>query len=331
MRNTIDIGPSGQQFHLHPRLIVAAVLVILALLVVSSLLYSVDTESVGVVMRFGRYLKTTEPGLHMKLPLGIDRVTQVKTQRQEKQEFGFRTMEAGVQTRYLDHTQDPRLLDESLMVTGDLNAAVVEWIVQYRIDNPRDYLFNVRKPEETLRDTAESVMRQVVGDRTVDEVLTVGRQDIEVAAREELQKLMNEYAMGIHIEQLQLQDVNPPDKVKPSFNDVNQAQQEREKTINEARAKYNAAVPRASGEAEQKIQEAEGYALQRTNEAEGDAEKFNAVFAAYQKAPGVTRKRIYLETMGDVLPAAGRKFVVDPNAPGLLPFLQLQAGEEVKK
>ena len=330
MRDTIDIG-SGRTVQFRPRLIVIVVVAFLALLFLSSMFYSVETESVGVVVRFGRFQSTTEPGLHMKLPLGIDKVVEVKTQRQEKQEFGFRTELAGVRTVYRDHTQDRSLLEESLMVTGDLNAGVVEWIVQYRIDQPRDYLFNVRHPEDTLRDAAESVMRQVVGDRTVDEVLTVGRQEIEVEAGEALQTLMNEYAMGIRIEQLQLQDVNPPDKVKPSFNEVNQAQQERERTINEARAEYNKSVPRASGEAEQKVQEAEGYALQRTNEAEGDAGRFNVVYAAFAKAPDVTRRRIYLETLGKVIPNVGRKFIIDPDAPGLLPFLQLQTGEEVQR
>ena len=214
------------------------------------------------------------------------------------------------------------------MVTGGLNAASVEWIVQYRRDDAQKYLFNVRDPEETLRDASESVMRKIVGDRTVDEVLTVGRQEVASEAQIKLQALMDEYEMGIRIEQLVLQNVTPPEQVRASFSEVSQAQQEKEKLINEAKAEYNSVVPKASGEADQKIQAAEGYAIERINRANGDRERFVAVLEQYRKSPEITRRRIYLETMAEILPKLGKKYIIDENSRGVLPLLQLNAGEE---
>ncbi|MCL5271700.1 MAG: FtsH protease activity modulator HflK [bacterium] len=303
-------------------MLVPAILVLLV--VVFSAFYTVDPEEVGVVLRLGKYHVTAQPGLHFKLPLGIDRVTYVPILRQEKEEFGFRTHETGVRTEYVDPGEKPELLLESLMVTGDLNSAMVEWIVQYRIKEPRDFLFNVMDPVETLRYVSESVMREVVGDHTVDEVLTVGRTQIATMVEQKLQQVVNEYKVGIQIERVVLQDVNPPDPVKASFNDVNQAQQERERMINEARSEYNKVVPRAKGEAEQTISEAEGYAIRRVNEAEGDATRFNAILAEYLKAPDVTRRRLYLETMGEVIPRLGHKYIIDENSRGVLPLMQLE-------
>jgi membrane protease subunit HflK len=308
------------------RVVLLAVVVVLAILVVLTSFYTIKSEEVGVVLRFGRYLATTDPGLHAKMPLGIDQVLPVPVLRQEKQEFGFRTLQAGVKTTYSGKSFD----EESLMVTGDLNAASVEWIIQYRIHDPKAYLFDVRNAEVTLRDASEAVMRKVVGDHTVDEVLTVGRQEISADARTKLQALMDEYRIGIRIEQVLLQSVSPPEPVKASFNEVNQAQQELERMINEARADYNRVIPRAAGVAQQRTEEAEGYALQRVNQAEGDAANFNAVYAEYRKAPEVTRRRIYLETMAEVIPKIGQKYIVDEQTQGILPLLQLKA-EEVAK
>lgn len=217
------------------------------------------------------------------------------------------------------------------MVTGDLNSASVEWAVQFRIKDPQAFLFNVRDAVNTLRAASEASMRKVVGDRTVDEVLTVGRSQIEYEARIGLQALADEYKMGIAIDQLILQTVKPPDpQVKEAFEDVNKAQQESESLVNEARGDYNRAVPKARGEALQRIQEAEGYALQRVNQAEGDAANFNAVFAEYAKAPEATRRRIYLETMSEIVTKMGQKYVVDDQAKGLLPLLQLNNTEAPK-
>ena len=298
----------------------AAVAAIALLLSIFSALYQVQPEEVGVVLRFGKYVRTEEPGLRAKLPF-IENVLKVPVQRQLKHEFGFRTIDPAVRTQFAP--ADRRLADESVMLTGDLNVAVVEWIVQYRVSDPYLFLFKVRNLDDTFRAMNEAVMREVVGDRTVTEVLTVGRQEIESRVTELLQKLTNQYEMGITIDQVVLQDVNPPDPVKPSWDEVNQAQQQRDRMINEARGEYNRVIPRARGEAEQAILQAEGYALDRVNRAEGDTLRFIAIHTAYRLAPDVTRRRMYLETMQRILPAVGRKLYVDKDTTGILPLLSL--------
>lgn len=285
--------------------------------------YQIGPEEVGVVLRFGKYVRTTDPGLHFKAPF-IEEMLRVPVQRQLKQEFGFRTSEVGVRTEYAD--REGQLGEESVMLTGDLNVAVVEWIVQYRVSDPYEYLFRVRNLESTFRAMTEAVMRETVGDRTVTEVVTVGRQEIEAAVEARLQDMANQYQMGITIDQVVLQDVNPPDPVKPSWDEVSQAQQQRDRLINEALAEYNAVIPRARGEAEQTVLQAEGYALDRVNRAQGEASRFSAVEAAYRQAPNVTRQRLYLETMQRILPQVGRKVFVAEDANGVLPLLSLDSG-----
>ena len=287
--------------------------------------YTVAADSEGVVLRFGKYLKTVQPGLHFKLPFGVDTVTIVPTRRQLKLEFGFTT--PGYLTNPVQPSQDP--MEEKSMVTGDLNAALVEWVVQYRIDDPRQYLFEVRNPGETLRDVSEAAMREVIGDRTVDEVITIGRQDIEVEALARMQELSKRYHLGIRVDQVQLKNVNPPAQVQASFNEVNKAQQDRENAINIANGEYNKVVPRAKGQADETIRAAEGYRFKRVNEAEGNVAAFSAVLEQYIKAPDITRTRLYLETMGDVLPGTGQKIIVDDSLRQLLPVLPLsnKAGE----
>ncbi len=302
-----------------PRFFRLALAALLGILLIATTFYQVQPEAVGVVLRFGRYVRTTEPGLHMKLPL-VESVQRVPVQRQLKQEFGFRTEEAAVRTRF----SEANFNDESMMLTGDLNVAIVEWIVQYRVSDPYQFLFKVRNPEDTFRAMNEALMRQVVGDRTVTEVLTVGRQEIETRMEEELQALAKQYELGLTVEQVVLQDVNPPDPVKPSWDAVNQAQQQRDRLINEARAEYNKVVPRAKGEAEQAILQAQGYALDRVNRSQGDSARFKSIYDSYRKAPEVTRRRMYLETMQRVLPQIGGKIYVDKDAKGILPLLPLQ-------
>jgi membrane protease subunit HflK len=299
---------------------------VLAVVLLVSSFYTVDPEQVGLVLRFGKFVRSTDPGLHMKLPFGIESVTKVPVQRQLKQEFGFRTERADVRTQYSAANYN----QESMMLTGDLNSAEVEWVVQYRVVDPYKYLFRVRNVTETFRAMGEAVMRKVVGDRTVNEILTVGRQEAADLAKQQLQQLCDQYETGIKVEQVVLQDVNPPDPVKPSFNEVNQAQQEKEKLINDAQAQYNKVIPKAKGQALQTVQEAEGYALDRVNRASGDSARFVSIYDAYMRAPEVTRKRIYLETMNDVLPKVERKIVVDDKVKGLLPLLNLN-GNPVSK
>jgi membrane protease subunit HflK len=309
--------------------IVIAVL-ILAALGAWTAYYTVPSDSVAVVQRFGKYLKEVPPGLHFKLPLGADLATIVPVKRQLKQEFGFTT--PGASDPYQsphDGRRDTRR--ETEMVTGDLNAALVEWVVQYRISDPVKFLFEVREPSETLRYVSESVMREVVGDRTVDEVITIGRQEIETEALTKMQALSTKYAMGISIDQVQLKNINPPKPVQESFNEVNQAQQEKEKLINEARRDYNKVIPLAEGEKDQRIREADGYRLKRVNEAEGDVARFSALLAEYTKAPEVTRRRIYIETLQDIMPGIRSKIIVDEQTSGILPLLNLDTQQGVLK
>ncbi|UJP66038.1 FtsH protease activity modulator HflK [Mongoliitalea daihaiensis] len=280
---------------------------------------TVGPEEEGVVIQLGKYNRTVDPGLSFIIPFGVETMYKIPVQRQLKQEFGFRTTNAGAQTQYSKSSFG----DESMMLTGDLNLSDVEWVVQYRIVDSYRYLFRVRNAEKTLRDMSEAAMRKIVGDRTVNEVLTVGRQEVASSVEALLQKMCDEYENGIRIDQVVLQDVNPPEPVKPSFNAVNQAQQERETLINQAEAEYNRVIPRARGEAEETVQLAEAYALNRVNRAKGEAERFNALFDAYIKSPEVTKQRIYLETMERVLPKIGNKIIVDEKGNNVLPLLNI--------
>lgn len=307
--------------------VVAFMIAAAVLLGAWSSFYTVPAESEGVVLRFGLYLKTTEPGLRFKLPFRIDQVAIVPVRRQLKQEFGFAT---GGYSDPAQATSRAEQEEEKSMVTGDLNAALVEWVIQYRINDPKDFLFNVRNPKETLRDVSESVMREVVGDRTVDEVITIGRQEIESEALVKLREIVVKYRMGLGIDQVQLKDVNPPLPVQPSFDEVNNAKQQREQQINVANGEYYREVPKAKGEADQKIRSAEGYASKRINEAQGDVARFNAMLAEYLKAPEVTRRRMHLETMTKVLPNLGSKIIIDADARQILPLLNLSGGGQSK-
>ena len=320
--------PQMPQFNLpniSPRAIRGILLLVVGVILAFGSFYQIDPDEVGVIRRFGAYSRTTDPGLHFKLPF-IEKLDKVPVQRQLKQEFGFRTVEADVRTQYREGGE---LLQESLMLTGDFNVGVVEWIVQFQIDDPYAFLFQVRDVGTTFRDMSEATMRQVVGDHSVDEVLTIGREAVAAEAKILLQELSNTYGIGISVQQLVLQDVNPPDPVKPSFNEVNEAIQEKEQLINRAWAEYNAEIPKAKGVAQQMIQEAQGYAAERVNRAQGEATRFEAIYAEYRKAPRVTRNRMYLETMNEILPRMGRKVILDEKQRGLLPLLNL--AQEVQK
>lgn len=293
-------------------------LILLAVLGGWTAYFTVPAESEGVVLRFGKYIHKVPPGLHFKFPFGIDEVVKVPTQRQLKLEFGLATAGA---TNPDQAAREPQ--QEKSMVTGDLNSALVEWVVQYRITEPETYLFEVRDPGLTLRDLSESVMREIIGDRTVDEIITIGRQEIEETALVRMRELSKRYHLGVSINQVQLKNVDPPKPVQPSFNEVNRAQQDRENAINLANGEYNKAVPRVRGEADQSIRAAEGYRFKRINEAEGDAAAFGAVLEQYVKAPDITRARIYLETLGEVLPWAKQSIIVDESVQQILPMLPL--------
>ncbi len=300
-------------------------LVLVALVGILTSVYTISAESVGVVMRFGKFSSTSDPGLRMKLPFFIDQIEEVPVRRQLKQEFGFGTRDATNNYQYASvNVQE----SEKSMVTGDSNVALVEWVVQYHIKDAYSFLFKVRNPDETLRDASESIMREVVGDRTVDEVITFGRQEIEIEAKTKLQRLVDKYEMGLNITLIQLKSVNAPLEVQASFNEVESAKQELEQAKNVATGQKLSALKAAQGKADKLVLEAEGYATQRINEAEGDVARFNAVFEEYLKAPEVTRQRLYLEALGETIPNLGRKIILDDEAQQLLPFLQIDPGSK---
>ena len=292
---------------------------LVVLLVIVTGLYSIGADEVGVVLRFGKYVRSTDPGLHLKVPFGIETVRKVKVKKVFKQEFGFRTIKAGIKTQYSSKSY----LEESIMLTGDLNVADVEWSVQFRVKDPYNFLFKIKDPEETLRAMSEAVVRKIVGDRSVTEILTLGRIDIAKDAEIGLQELLDSFESGIQIVTVQLQNVNPPEPVRPAFNEVNRAKQDKSTMINEAWEDYNKRIPRARGEAEQMIAEAEGYALKRVNQALGDVSLFNQIYKEYRLAPDVTRRRLYLETMSEILPRMEEIYIVDEDQKSILPLLEI--------
>ena len=303
-----------------PKRVMLVILGLIVLGVLATSYYTVEADEIAVVLMFGKSVRQAEPGLHFKLPLGIERAINVPVRKVFKEEFGFRTLRAGVRTQY-----DTRnFSEESQLLTGDLNIADVEWVVQYKIKDPKNFLFSVRNPQRTLRDLSESVMSRIIGDRTVSEVLTIGRIEIAAEVEVHLQQLLDLYQTGLDVASVTLQDVNPPEEVKAAFNTVNEAKQEKERLINEAWRDYNQSVPKSKGLAAKKISEAQGYALKRVNEAQGDADRFKAIYTEYQKAKEVTRRRLYLEAMQDLLPQLKEIYVIDGNANSPIPILQLK-------
>ena len=306
-----------------PKKFVGIGLIILAaIIILLTGLYTVNPEEVGVIQRFGKYLSTTQPGLHFKIPFGVDKLTKVKVKHVFKEEFGFRTIQAGVRTKYSTQSFN----NEAIMLTGDLNIADVEWIVQYRIKDPVKYLFNVRNVEETMHDVSESVVREVVGDRSVDEVIVLNRKEIADKSQIMLQEQLDIYNAGLEIVTINLQNVNPPTAVQPAFNNVNSAKQEKERIINEAWEKYNQVIPEAEGKSKRTVEEAEGYAVNRVNRANGDANRFIQMYNEYRYSKTVTRKRLYLEMMEKVLPNVEKKYIIDDKQSSILPLLNLEQG-----
>ena len=292
---------------------------LLVLLMINGGFYTVNAEEEAVVMRFGRFIGIEGAGLHFKIPLGIDQIVKIPTKRVLKQEFGFVTEQAGVRSSFSPGADK----DEAIILTGDLNVADVEWVVQYRIADPRAFLFNVEDVVSLIRDMSQSVMRTVIGDKTVNEVLTIGRKQIELESFARLQTILDGFGCGVQLTMLKLQNVNPPEEVKASFNDVNKAKQDKEKMINEANQEYNKNIPKARGEAEQMIEKAHGYALDRVNRSMGDASQFSSIWEEYRKAKEVTRKRLYLEAMLEFLPKVDELYVIDEGQRQLLPLLDL--------
>jgi len=321
----IDVGKKklGDFFKFLPWVI----LVLFVLVGFKGVIYSIGPDEVGVIQRFGKYIALSSPGLHAKVPFGIEKVTPIKVEKIFKEEFGVRTVRSGAKTEY----SSSQYFEESLMLTGDLNILDVRWIVQFKIKDPVKLLFAVRDPEDAIRDVSEVVMRRLVGDYTVDEVLTTKREEVDHLAQQEMQKILDFYQTGVAIVTVKLLDVNPPEKVKPAFNEVNEAKQEKEKMINQAWEAYNKVIPKAKGEAEKTIREAEGYSLDKINRAKGEADRFLATLAEYKKAPQITQKRLYLETLMDALPRAKEKYIIDPKQSSILPLLNLGEKGGVKQ
>ncbi len=303
---------------LNKKIFVIVVFVLFFLITAYSSFYTIDAQEEGLVLRFQKMVDIKGPGLHFKIPY-IESIIKVPVQSQLKEEFGFRTIKAGVKTEY-----DPKnYLNESLMLTKDLNVVKVEWSTQYRIKNPYLSVFKIRNCRETFRDLNEAVMRHIIGQHSVDDALTVGRATIANEAKVQLQKLCNKYETGIEVIQLVIQEVLPPDSVAPAFNEVNQALQEKEKLINEAWAEYNQVIPEAKGKAEKTIKEAKGYYQSRINHAKGDIASFLAVEAEYKKYPKITADRLYYETIQSIFQNP-REIIIISNSGNLLKLLNLQ-------
>lgn len=292
------------------------IIVVLLFVGVTGSFYTVEPDEEAVVIRLGKHKGNTQPGLHFKIPFGVDKVIKVKTKIVHQAEFGFRTESVSARrTTYSSRNFDR----ESLMLTGDLNVAEVQWVVQYQISDPFKFIFKTSEPITNIRDVAESIMRRVVGDKLVTEVLTTGRVEIATNAKTLMQDILNKYDMGISIKSIKLQDVNPPKVVQASFNDVNAAKQEQEKMLNQAEEAYNRIIPEAKGKADKLVQEAEGYASAIINRAHGDAERFQAIAKEYRKAPAITKKRIYIDTMEKVFKTMNDVTIIDSKVKGLLP------------
>lgn len=305
--------------------VITVILLVLILLAIWSSWFTVQPEETGIVQRFGKIVRTATPGLNFKWPYGIETVRLVPTARVLKEEFGFRTLSSEPGKR-AEYTASKKYKNESLMLTGDLNVIDVQWIIQYRIDDPINYLFKVRDTRKTIRDISEAIMRRVVGNRIGSDVLTVGRVELSMEAKREIQKILDDYQTGVNLVTVELQDVTPPEPVKPAFNEVNEARQDKEKTINQAQEQANREIPKARGVAVQSVTEAEGYALERTNRATGEAARFVAILTEYKMAPKVTRRRLYLEAMGSFLPEMKELYIVDNSQKALVPWLSLGSG-----
>jgi modulator of FtsH protease HflK len=305
--------------------IVILIVIGVVLILLWTMWFTVQPEETGIVQRFGKVVRTADPGLHFKLPYGIETIRTVPTARVLKEEFGFRTT-ATVPGRRTQYTANQAYKTESLMLTGDLNVIDVQWIIQYRIEDPVRYLFYVRETPKTIRDITEAVMRRVVGNRLGSDVLTVGRVEVSSEAKAEIQKILTDYETGVRLVTVELQDVTPPDAVKPAFNEVNEARQDRERTINQAQEQANKEIPKARGVAAQSISQAEGYALERVNRASGEANRFNAILDEYTQAPEVTRRRLYLESLASFLAEMKGVYIVDSEQKALVPWLPLESG-----
>lgn len=315
--NTAQSGPS-------PRSLVKAarnvIIVIVILLLVAAMgatsVHNIPAGHRGVVLRWGKFLCIREPGLHFRAPFGIDRLIDVDADTVEVETFGFRNERPGISNRTL---RDPESMKESLMLTADLNLIDIEWAIEYKPQDLKKYLFSTHDPVQLIRDTGESVLRQIAGDRSFDYMLQ-NREEVRRSYHEALQKALDGYDCGIKVVEIRLQDIAAPGAVRPAADEVNGARQEKERLINEALEAYSREIPRARGEAQGTIDAARGYAVERVNRAKGEASRFNEVLKEYRKAKEVTKRRLYLETCREIIPRARNVIVIDSRQKNILPL-----------
>jgi len=313
-----------KKFDLQKGLVPVVILILLLVIGGYSSFYEVDTEETGVVLRFGQFSSFADPGLNFKIPFGIEQVYLVPTGRVLKEEFGYRTVQPGTRSTFSKGGME----EESLTLTGDLNVSDVEWIVQFQVIDPFKYIFKIKDPVGTVRDISEAMVRRAIGNANVTQVLTTAREELAGQIQQNLQATLNQYDIGIRIVTVKFQDVTPPDPVKDAFNEVNESEQQKESLIFQAREQFNREVPRARGEAKRALQEAEGYAVERINKARGETNRFLALLTEYRKAPEVTRRRIHLETMEEILPKLEETYIMDDKNISALPLLPLRKSIE---
>jgi len=307
--------PKAGKFSRTTLTVIAAGIVLLILLGTS--VFIVDQTEQAVITRFGRFISIREPGLHVKLPFGIDKNYTVNVRTVQTEEFGFRSTRGGNYPAYANQSS------ESVMLTGDLNIVDVEWIIQYRVVDPRAWTFNVNEKRATIRDVSRSAINMLVGDRAIMDIMGVERSAIENEGLAIMNDRFNEYGLGINVIAVKLQNVTPPSGVQEAFEDVNKAMQDLERLINEGQQVYNEEIPRARGEAERLIQIAQGYATERVNRARGDIARFNSVYEEYRRSPEVTRQRLYYEMVEEVFKGEQGMTIVDRNLNNFLPMMNL--------
>lgn len=314
---------------LKPKTIGIIIVVLLIVIAAFSSFYMVDQKEQSVVLLFGKFNRITEPGLHFKLPFGIEKNFNVPTQRILKEEFGFRTEEAGINTRYSSRD----FSEESVMLTGDLNIIDVQWIIQYQIVEPKNWLFKVENQRKTIRDISQSVCNLLIGDRTIFDVIGNERTNIELKGREMMNEFFKLYELGVRVTTVRLQSIVPPKgAVQDAFEDVNKSIQDLNRLINEGKEAYNNTIPKARGQAKQVIQAAEGYAAEKVNMAKGDIARFLAVYGEYRKNPKITRTRLYYEMIEKIFKETQNTDLIDKNLKNFIPFKSLtndkQGGEQ---
>ena len=318
-----NVGPGKPNIRIRPRIVAIVLIAVIVLAGILSSLYMVDQTEQSVILLFGKYNRITGPGLHTKLPFGIEQNYNVPTQVIQTMPFGFRTQQAGVSTIY-DKSDYP---EESVMLTGDLNIVDVEWVIQYRIVDPYKWLFKVENRTKTIRDISQSVINMLVGDRAILNVMGSERTIISLESQELMNEIFDTYDLGISVTTVQLKNIVPPiGEVQDAYEDVNMAIQDMEKLINEGKESYNNEIPLAQGQAAQMIQIAEGYATERVNEANGNVARFNSVLTEYEKNKSVTRSRLYIEMIEDVFGQEEGTDIIDKNLDNFLPLKSLQGG-----